>query len=56
MDEIVAFIAIRAKVSSLISISNKNSKDFIEILNKLKGVNRAAVEAMGMICNSIICY
>jgi hypothetical protein len=56
VDEIVAFIAIRAKVYSLISISSKNGKDFIEILNKLKGVNRAAVEAMGMICNSIICY
>ena len=54
VDEIVAFIAIRAKVYSLISISNKNGKDFIEILNKLKGVNRAAVEALGIIYNSII--
>ena len=38
----------------MISISNKNGKDFIEILNKLKGVNRAAVEALGMIYNSTI--
>ena len=54
VDEIVAFVSIRAKVYSLISISSKNGQDFIEILNKLKGVNRASVEALGMVYNSTI--
>ena len=47
-DEIVAFVAIRAKVYSLISITEKNGRKIIEILNKLKGVNRSAVETIGL--------
>jgi hypothetical protein len=47
-DEIVAFVALRAKVYSLISITEKDGKKIIEILSKLKGVNKNAVDAIGM--------
>ena len=47
-DKIVAFVALRAKVYSLISITEKNNRKIIEILNKLKRVNRSAVETIGM--------
>ena len=47
-DEIVAFVALRAKVYSLISITEKNGRKIIKILNKLKGVNRSSVETIGM--------
>ena len=46
-DDIVAFIALRAKVYSLIRIGEKRGEMIIEILNKLKGVNRDAVETIG---------
>ena len=47
-DDIVAFIALRAKVYSLIRVGEKRGEMIIEILNKLKGVNRDAVERIGM--------
>ena len=46
-DDIVAFIALRAKVYSLIRVGEKRGEMLIEILNKLKGVNRDAVETIG---------
>ena len=46
-DDIVAFIALRAKVYSLIRVGEKRGEMIIEILNKLKGVNRDAVETIG---------
>ena len=46
-DDIVAFVALRAKVYSLIRVGEKRGQMIIEILNKLKGVNRAAVETIG---------
>ena len=46
-DNIVAFIALRAKVYSLIRVGEKRGEMLIEILNKLKGVNRDAVETIG---------
>ena len=47
-DDIIAFIALRAKVYSLIRVGEKRGEMIIEILNKLKGVNRDAVERIGM--------
>ena len=47
-DEIVAFVALRAKVYSIISKTEKDGKKIIEILSKLKGVNKNAVDAIGM--------
>ena len=46
-DDIIAFIALRAKVYSLIRVGEKRGEMIIEILNKLKGVNRDAVETIG---------
>ena len=46
-DDIIAFIALRAKVNSLIRVGEKRGEMIIEILNKLKGVNRDAVETIG---------
>ena len=46
-DEIIAFAAIRAKVYSLISSSGTGENEIIEILNKLKGVNRSCVDMIG---------
>ena len=44
---IIAFIAIRAKVYSLISESSENGVSCLDILNKLKGVNKSSVEMLG---------
>ena len=46
-DDIIAFVALRAKVYSLIRVGEKRGEMLIEILNKLKGVNRGAVETIG---------
>ena len=56
-DEIIAFAAIRAKVYSLISSSGSGEEEIIEILNKLKGVNRSCVDMIGNIFIMVlICY
>ena len=46
-DDIIAFVVLRAKVYSLIRVGEKRGEMLIEILNKLKGVNRGAVETIG---------
>ena len=46
-DEIVAFVAVIAKVYSLISSSTKDGKELLDISNKLKGVNRSCVKFLG---------
>ena len=49
-DEILAFIAIRAKVYTLIRAENGDELDetIIKILSKLKGVNRDYVNTLGL--------
>jgi hypothetical protein len=47
-DSILAFVAIRAKVYSLIRTNTKDGNTLLEIISKLKGVNRSSVEKLGM--------
>lgn len=46
-ESILAFVAIRAKVYSLIHTNTKNGEELLEIISKLKGVNHDSVEALG---------
>ena len=52
---IIAFIAIRAKVYSLISESSENGVSCLDILNKLKGVNKSSVEMLGELWYFCMC-
>lgn len=47
-DNILAFVAIRAKVYSLIRTNTKDGDTLLKIISKLKGVNRSSVEKLGM--------
>ena len=46
-DDILAFVAVRAKVYSLIRSSSKHGTQILEIISKLKGVNRSSVGLIG---------
>jgi hypothetical protein len=46
--DILAFIAIRAKVYSLIRTNTRDGNILLDIISKLKGVNRSSVETLGL--------
>ena len=46
-DDILAFVGVRAKVYSLIRSSSKHGTQILEIISKLKGVNRSSVGLIG---------